>query len=120
MKVIIAGSRSITDIEEVASAIYSMLIEKRLLSIDEVVSGGAKGVDELGERWAADTGLDCKVFPANWDKHGRSAGILRNIEMADYADALIAIWDGKSKGTSHMILEMHKRNKLVFVRTVKR
>lgn len=43
------------------------------------------------------------IFKADWDKHGKAAGFKRNTEMAKYADALIAFWDGKSKGTKHMI-----------------
>ena len=69
----------------------------------EIVSGTARGVDQLGERYALERGLKLKKFPANWDKYGRKAGYLRNKEMAEYARILIAFWDGKSKGTKHMI-----------------
>jgi len=71
--------------------------------INEVVSGGAKGADYLGEEYAKRNKIDLTIFPAKWDDFGRSAGYIRNSEMADYADALIALWDGVSKGTKHMI-----------------
>lgn len=71
--------------------------------ITEVVSGGAKGVDTLGETWAIKNGVSIKRFPAEWEKYGISAGHIRNRKMGDYADALIAIWDGNSKGTKGMI-----------------
>ena len=71
--------------------------------ITEVVSGGARGVDKLGEIWAVKNDIPIRLFPANWKEHGRSAGYIRNKEMANYADALIALWDGKSAGTRHMV-----------------
>jgi hypothetical protein len=100
MKVIIAGGRTFND--------YDLLCRKcdRILSLQkvvEIVSGMAKGADALGERYAKKHGYQIKQFPADWDKHGKSAGYKRNAEMAQYADALIAFWDGESKGTKHMI-----------------
>lgn len=78
-------------------------IKASKFAITEVVSGGAKGVDSLGEVWAHSMGVPVKVFPADWDKHGKKAGFVRNAEMAEYADALIAVWDGQSRGTYDMI-----------------
>ncbi len=57
----------------------------------------------MGERFARAEGLTLKLFPADWDLHGKSAGYRRNEQMAEYADALIAFWDGESKGTGSMI-----------------
>lgn len=113
MKVIIAGSRSIKYGWMVSLAIK----QARQQGIDptEVVSGGAKGADTLGEQWAARHELPCRVMPAAWDNHGKSAGMIRNREMSEYADALIAVWDGNSHGTEHIIDLMHKANKPVFV-----
>lgn len=106
MKVIIASSRSITDYEKLLSAIYqSKLIH---WEITEVVSGTARGVDKLGERYAKEKNIPLKQFPAQWGKYGKSAGYKRNQEMAGYADAAIILWDGKSKGTKHMY-EIAKR-----------
>ena len=58
------------------------------------------------------------MFIPDWDKDGRSAGYKRNAEMAEYADALIAVWDGDSKGTKHMIECMNKLNKKVYIHKV--
>lgn len=110
MKVIIAGSRGITDWDTVCYA-----IRDSKFAITEVVSGMAKGVDTLAIEWGHSLFIDVKCFPADWRKYGNSAGIHRNIEMGNYADALIAIWDGESKGTKHMISYMNKLNKKVFI-----
>lgn len=98
MKTIIAGSRDINSFTRVWAAIKASGFQ-----VTEVVSGAARGVDTLGEIWAKEEGVPVRRFPAAWDKHGKSAGYVRNTEMAQYADALIAVWDGKSRGTMHMI-----------------
>jgi hypothetical protein len=100
MKLIIAGGRDFSN--------YELLVESVNLIIPgvpgvEIVSGGAKGADNLGERFAIDNNLQIKRFPAEWDKYGKSAGYRRNSDMADYADSCICFWDGQSKGTNHMI-----------------
>lgn len=82
---------------------------------NEIVSGGAQGIDFLAELYAKKKTIPFKEFPADWKNLGKKAGFIRNSEMAEYADGLIAIWDGKSKGTFHMISEMVKRNKLVYI-----
>lgn len=110
MKTIIAGSRSITSFETVRKA-----VEASNMLISEVVSGGAHGVDSLGEEWARLRGIPIKRFPAKWDFYGRSAGYRRNEEMADYAEALIAVWNGQSNGTRHMIDIARERKLRVFV-----
>lgn len=111
MKVIIAGSRTITDINHIWSAMSCLFTD----NFTEIVSGMAIGVDTLGEQWAEENGIAIKHFPADWKNNGKAAGAIRNIQMANYADILVAIWDGKSRGTKHMIDEMLKRKKIVFV-----
>jgi hypothetical protein len=106
MKVIIAGSRSINKISHIREA-----IDKSGYDITEVVSGCAAGADSLGEYFADLEKINLSKFPASWDQHGKAAGVIRNRKMADYADAAIVVWDGVSKGSKHMISEMHKRNK---------
>lgn len=132
MKVIIAGSRSITDMYIVEKAITLFLASNG--KITEVVCGGAPGVDTLGKKWAESQNIPVKYFWSKWKDwnglpeykirikqgaNGRSynalAGFNRNEKMANYADALIAVWDGKSSGTAHMIDTMHKLNKPVCV-----
>lgn len=100
MKIIIAGGRDFND--------YDLLCRNcdKALSLQteiEIVSGTANGADKLGEKYANENGYQVKQFPADWDRYGKSAGYKRNEEMAKYADALIAFWNGKSKGTKHMI-----------------
>jgi hypothetical protein len=97
MKTIIAGSRTITDYNELLLAIKDSWIPTT------VISGCAKGVDQLGERWAKDNNVPLLSFPANWELYGKSAGYKRNEQMAENAEGLIALWDGHSKGTQHMI-----------------
>lgn len=128
MKVIIAGSRGIIDYNIVCKA-----VENSSFDISEIVSGGAKGVDKLGEQYAQDNNISLKIFKADWDnidapgavvKQGQyglynvRAGFERNEKMAAYADALVAIWDGKSKGTKHMIDYMGRLNKIVYIHQI--
>lgn len=105
--VIIAGGRDFTDYEELVR--YCDYILKNKPSV-EIVSGVARGADLLGEKYALERGFPIRRFPADWDSFGNSAGYRRNIDMAKYADALIAFWDGKSKGTKHMIDTAKKNN----------
>lgn len=116
MKVIIAGSRSITDYYQVYSAIVHSSLE--FSDITEVVSGTALGVDKLGEVYATKHNVPIKRFPAQWSKHGKSAGFKRNAEMAKYADFLIAVHDGYSRGTEDMIRQMKCQGKQVYVHLV--
>lgn len=100
LKVIIAGSRTYNNYSELCEVCDHMLSKHKEV---EVVSGTADGADKLGEKYAQERGYAIKRFPADWDKHGKSAGAIRNKDMADYADALIAFWDGQSPGTKNMI-----------------
>lgn len=103
MKVIVAGSRTIDDYALFWRAMEKALEIIRFGNIDEVVRGCAKGVDKMAGMWATQVGLPVKYFKADWETDGRGAGYVRNYRMAQYADALIAIWDGSSPGTLHMI-----------------
>lgn len=115
MKLIIAGKRDISP----SSVFLDQLINHYNIWIDQIVSGGAKGVDYSAKKYCKDTyGEDSefkyKEFPADWDKHGKAAGPIRNREMANYADALLLIWDGESRGSKNMRNEMLKLNKPVY------
>ena len=101
MNVIVAGSRTFDDYRLLRYKLDQILANK--LPDVVIVSGGARGADTLGERYAQERGLPVKQFPADWDTYGKRAGYLRNEEMAGYADALVAFWDGSSNGTRHMI-----------------
>lgn len=102
MKIIIAGGRNFNDYKLLSSKLYYYLDNLKTSEV-EIISGACKGADLLGENFAKETDTKVKRFPADWDKYGKSAGYKRNVQMAEYADALVAFWDGKSKGTKHMI-----------------
>ena len=115
MKIIIAGGRDFDD--------YLLLLQavvKANFDITEVVSGGAPGADTLGELFASDMDLPLKRFPADWKRLGRAAGPIRNGEMAQYADALIAMWDGVSTGTANMIKQATERGLKVHIEQYER
>lgn len=99
-RVVIAGSRGFSDYAMLARTCDGLL---RIRPGFVVISGGARGADRLGERYAAERGLECVVMPADWDAHGKAAGPIRNEIMASQADALVAFWNGRSRGTRDMI-----------------
>lgn len=124
LRVIIAGSRNFDDFLKLIDSctdILSKITEHHNdLNKIRVVSGAARGADQLGEQYAKVREYELSRFPADWDGLGKRAGYVRNAEMAKYAmedgnyGVLIAFWDGKSKGTKHMIdlaekngLDMH-------------
>ena len=116
LKVIIAGSRDIEDpIVHVEEAMYLSGIPTT-----EVVSGGCRGVDQAGEQWAKSRGIPIVRFLPDWDRNGRAAGPIRNVEMAKHADALVAVRrsNGASRGTDNMIYEARKRGLHTFVHLV--
>lgn len=98
MRTIIAGSRGYTDPYIIYRAIALCGWKPTV-----VLSGTARGADRLGEIWAQQNGIICERYPADWDTYGKSAGYRRNGIMADNAEALLALWDGRSRGTGHMI-----------------
>lgn len=110
MRVIVAGTRSVTEYDIVCWAIW-----ESGFPVDLVVSGCAPGVDSLGIRWALERNIPVLRGPANWAKHRKAAGFIRNQEMAREADALVAVWDGQSRGTAHMIAVMRRLKKPVHV-----
>lgn len=111
MRTVIAGSRHIDDYAAVKA-----VIESCPWKITEVISGGAEGVDKLGERWAEENGIIIRRFPAEWDRFGNNAEPVRNAKMADYGEGLILVWDGRSKGSGHMLEMAAKRGLLLHVR----
>ena len=102
-RVIIAGTRSFNDYELLRDLCNNLLSEKQRTHTVVIISGTARGADQMGERYARERGFQLRRFPADWEQYGRSAGHIRNAKMADNADALIAFWDGESKGTKNMI-----------------
>ena len=124
LRIIIAGSRDFNDYELLKKSAIEIITKKTMLpDLTRIVSGGARGADTLGERFANEMGLEISRFIPDWDGLGKRAGYVRNAEMAKFAveddndGMLIAFWDGKSRGTKHMIdlakrygLEVHVVN----------
>lgn len=113
-RVIIAGGRDFQDYPLLCQTMDFLLsnIQEEIV----IVCGKARGADSLGEQYAKDRGYTIHPFPADWDKHGRSAGFVRNKEMVQNADALVAFWDGQSHGTKHMIDLAHRHQLKVRVK----
>jgi YspA, cpYpsA-related SLOG family len=110
MKLIIAGSRTFTD--------YQMLCQvlaQDKSRITQVITGGARGADQLGYRWAWKHAIKHQLFRADWERFGKSAGVRRNYQMAQIGDVLVCFWDGVSKGSAHMVQCMRQLGKPVVV-----
>ena len=96
MRLAVVGSRYFSDYQWLR---YCLLSYFRLEDIEAIISGGTHGADALAERFAREYGIPLRVFPADWARHGRRAGPLRNTEIVRNADAVAAFWDGSSSGT---------------------
>ena len=105
--VAIVGSRTFKDYEFMKRKLDKCFMLKKPTAI---ICGMANGADLMGKRYAEENDIPVMEYPAEWDKYGKTAGYIRNTEMADVADAVIAFWDGKSEGTKHMIETSQKRN----------
>lgn len=114
MKLIIAGSRTLWPRLDFIHSAITMLKICSELPITEIVCGCAEGVDNEGEHWASHMNIPVRRFPVDWEKHGKAAGPIRNKQMADYADSLLLIWDGESKGSANMLKQMKVLNKPVY------
>lgn len=118
-KVIVAGSRGFTNYEVLHDVLN--IVRTEMVRMDKkmvIVSGCARGADQMGERYARQYSLRCILMPAKWDEHGRSAGYKRNVEMSKIADMAVVFWDQKSLGAKHMIDIMKAANKLVQIRDI--
>lgn len=118
MKVIIAGSRSFSNEKALTltmAAIARFEAAKYGGPITKIISGGAKGPDRVGELEAKRREIPLEVLKPEYDKYGRRAPLVRNAEMAAISDALIAVWDGVSRGTKHMIDCARDRNLTVLI-----
>lgn len=106
-RIIVAGSRTFDDYDLLKTELKEFIQRYHLGKIT-IVSGCASGADRLGERFAAENRYLLKRFPAMWKIYGKQAGFLRNAQMLEYARqadtaALVAFWDGQSRGTKHML-----------------
>lgn len=115
MKIIVVGSRNLALSHDCLNSLLCAIEDIRGTSIKEIVSGGAQGIDSLAKAFATEcVKLPFKECLADWSTHGKAAGPIRNRQMALYGDVLLAIWDGKSRGTANMIAEMGRLNKPVY------
>ena len=112
-RVIIAGCRDFNNYDTLVEA-----INEAPFAIGTILSGGASGVDALGERYAREKNLPLLIYKADWARYGRAAGPMRNRQMAENANALIALWDSSSPGTRSMIDIANTHNLAVFVKYI--
>jgi hypothetical protein len=110
MRTIIAGSRSISNYQDLLTALNECGWTPTV-----VLCGDAPGVDSLGKRWAHEHKIPVEIYTPDWNRLGKAAGIVRNMKMGRKADALIAVWDGTSPGTRHMIEFMSRRERKVYI-----
>jgi hypothetical protein len=114
MRTILAGSRGLTDPVLLESA-----ISESGFDITLVVSGGARGVDSLGEEWARENGIPVERYKPDWKRFGKGAGVMRNSDLMSKAEALVALWDGKSIGTRDVVRKAQEAGLRVFVKQVR-
>lgn len=114
-KLIVAGGRGFADADLMAIWIHELAENQYKDKAVSIVSGMARGADQLAHEFARKHGVQCYEFPADWDTHGKAAGFRRNVEMAKFADGLLAFWNHSSKGTQHMIETMKMVGKPVHV-----
>ena len=100
MRLAIIGSRSWTN-GHLAYVILDAVA--RNIPVELVVSGGAKGADSIGENWADDRGIPTRIFRPDWDQYGKRAGMMRNTDIIENADTVVAFWDGSSRGTRNSL-----------------
>lgn len=112
IRLAIVGGREFNDYDLLKTSIAQLQQSRTIL---QVVSGGAKGADSLGERWADENGIPKKIFPAQWDKYGKRAGFLRNKDIVANCDEVIAFWDGRSRGTADTIATARAQGKKVTI-----
>lgn len=112
MKVAIIGSRSFSDydffVKEIESAVP-------ISDITAIVSGGARGADSLGARFGQDYVIPTEIYMADWQKHGKAAGFIRNSEIVKNSDIIVAFWDGQSRGTQDTMQKARKKEVPVWV-----
>ena len=114
MRIIVAGGRDFNSYEMLEKELKSIIDTNKDENI-EIVSGCARGADTLGIKFAKENNIPIKFFPALWDQYDKSAGMIRNKQMAEYGDFLLAFWDGKSHGTRFVIEQAQKQGKKIRV-----
>ncbi len=118
-RIVVAGCRNFNDYD--CAKIYIDYLIEKIRQNNEIIiiSGGCRGADSLGERYATENGFKIERYTAEWDKYGKSAGPKRNKIMVEYCDYVICFWDGKSNGTKSMIKYANKLNKPLRIKFIK-
>lgn len=112
MRLAVVGSRGFNDYNYLAEMLDTIHV---FSTVTLVVSGGADGADKLAEQWADANGIKILIIKPNWEKHGKSAGFIRNVEIWNNSDEGIAFWDGQSKGTAHSFDIAKKQGKKIVI-----
>lgn len=118
-RIVIAGCRNFNDYDCAKNYIDNLIRNIRKNNEIIIMSGGCRGADLLGERYATENGFKIERYTAQWNKYGKSAGPKRNKTMAENCDCVICFWDGKSNGTKSMIKyaqELNKPLRIKFIR----
>jgi hypothetical protein len=108
MKVAVIGSRTFNSYESVVNVLSK-------INITEIISGGAKGADSLGERYAKDNDIPTQIFLPDWQTHGKKAGFLRNTQIIEACEMVVAFWDGESRGTKDSLDKAEKLGKKILI-----
>ena len=117
-RVVVCGSRDFNDYEIAKEFIKECLEKEKTVNEIIILSGGARGADAIGERYAIENGLEIERYPAEWKIYGRGAGPIRNKKMAEACDVAICFWDGQSRGTKSMISCAEKLKKTVYIKLI--
>ena len=112
IKLAIVGSRTFNDLNMFYKLIQMI---KVYYNIIQIISGGARGADTIGEKYADDNNISKLIFKADWKKYGKKAGFIRNVDIIENCDLCLAFWDGESHGTKHDIELCEKMNKQCMV-----
>lgn len=112
IKLAIVGSRSFNNYELLKKEINNFISENDF-SINQIISGGARGADNLGEKYAKELNIETQIFYPDWNKYGKKAGFIRNEDIINNSDVIIAFWDGQSHGTKHDIELANKYKKIL-------
>lgn len=111
LRFVIAGSRHFNDYKRLKNELDIIFRFYNVKAEITIISGGCRGADALGERYARENGIPLEIFEAEWDKYGRAAGPIRNEKMVEYSSAVICFWDNKSRGTFSLIKLANKHKK---------
>lgn len=109
MKIAIVGSREFSDWSLITRYVNDLPADS------VIVSGGARGADRTAEQAARMRGLQVEIYPAQWDAYGNGAGFIRNQQIVDAADRVVAFWDGQSRGTRDTLRKAHAARKPILI-----